>query len=182
MQDRLAELRSLWAKKGKSLLYVRMGINTGQMVVGNMGAETRMDYTIMGDEVNLAARLEGVNKVYDTEIIINENTLNECGDVFEVRELDSIRVVGKEQAVVIYELLGLKGTVPDAKRRVLDMYEEGLSLYKKQKWSEAIEIFGQIFEEDPNDGPSLNYLERCLDFRIHPPGPEWSGVHVMSSK
>lgn len=182
MQDRLAEQRITWAEEGRPQLSARMGINTGQMVVGNMGAETRMDYTIMGDEVNLASRLEGVNKVYDSKIIISQNTLDECDDIFEVRELDSIRVVGKKQAVVIYQLLGLKGSLLAAKKRILDMYAEGISLYKSQKWDEAIEIFGQIFDEEPDDGPSLTYLERCLDYRIDPPGPEWDGVYVMNSK
>jgi len=182
MQERLAEQRKIWAKEGKPQLFARMGINTGLMVVGNMGAETRMDYTIMGDEVNLASRLEGVNKQYGTRVIISQNTLDRCGDLFEVRELDSIRVVGKEQAVVIYELLGLKGSVPAEKQSILDLYAEGLSLYKDRKWLEAIEVFGRIFELDPEDGPSLTYLERCLDYRINPPGPEWSGVHIMRSK
>jgi adenylate cyclase len=182
MQDRLAEMRTKLEQGGKPLLFARMGINTGQMVVGNMGAETRMDYTIMGDEVNLASRLEGVNKEYGTEIIISQATLDKCGDIFEVRELDSIRVMGKKQAVVIYELLAQKGAVEPEKQRIIDLYAEGLALYKKRKWHEAIEIFGRIFELDPEDGPSLTYLERCLDFRIHPPGPEWSGVHVMRSK
>ena len=182
MQKRLGELRARWAREGRPLLKARMGINTGHMVVGNMGAETRMDYTIMGDEVNLASRLEGVNKVYDTAIIISRNTLEKCGDIFEVRELDSIRVVGKEQAVVIYELLGLRGEIPPAKKATLELYSQGVALYKKQKWDAAIEIFGRIFEEDPDDGPSLNYLERCLDYRINPPGPDWTGVHVMRSK
>ena len=182
MQDRLKELRTKWAEEGKPQLYARMGINTGPMVVGNMGAETRMDYTIMGDEVNLAARLEGVNKAYGTEIIISQATLDQCGDIFEVRELDSIRVVGKEQAVIIYELLSLKGAVSAEKQEILDLYAEGLSLYYEMKWPEAVEVFGRIFELDPDDGPSLTYLERCLDFRINPPGPEWSGVHVMGSK
>jgi adenylate cyclase len=182
MQGRLKELRTKWAEEGIPQLYARMGINTGPMVVGNMGSETRMDYTIMGDEVNLAARLEGVNKTYGTEIIISQATLDQCGDIFQVRELDSIQVVGKEQAVIIYELLSLKGAVPAEKQEILDLYEEGLALYKDRKWDEAIVIFGRIFELDPDDGPSLTYLERCLDYRIHPPGPEWSGVHVMRSK
>lgn len=182
MQRRLTEQRAGWEKEGRPPLTARMGINTGQMVVGNMGAETRMDYTIMGDEVNLASRLEGVNKTYGTSIIISQNTYEECGDVFEVRELDSIRVVGKEQAVVIYELLGLKGEVGGGRKKILELYAEGLAMYKKQKWDEAINIFGRIFEEDPDDGPTLNYLERCLDYRINPPGPDWSGVHVMRTK
>jgi adenylate cyclase len=182
MQAKLTELRGKWAEAGKPQLFARMGINTGQMVVGNMGAEARMDYTMMGDEVNLAARLEGVNKEYGTAVIISKNTLDQCPDVFEVRELDAIRVVGKENAVVIYELLGLKGSVPAERQKILDLYAKGLSLYKDRKWNEAIEVFGTIFELDPDDGPSLTYLERCLDYRINPPGPEWSGVHVMRSK
>jgi adenylate cyclase len=76
----------------------------------------------------------------------------------------------------------LKGTVPAARKKLLDMYTEGIALYKTQNWDEAIEIFGQIFEEVPDDGPSLTYLERCLDYKIDPPGPEWDGIHIMRSK
>ena len=182
MQERLAELRREWQKQGKPQLRVRIGINTGPMVVGNMGSKVRMDYTIMGDAVNLASRLEGVNKEYGTEIIISQDTYEACREEIEVRELDSIRVVGKKEAVAIYELLCRKGELAPEKKAMLKLYVQGLNLYKNRQWDEAITIFGEIFDKDPDDGPSLTYLERCLDYRINDPGPDWDGVHTMQFK
>ena len=182
MQKRLAALRTQWKKQGKPQLLARIGINTGQMVVGNMGSKVRMDYTIMGDAVNLASRLEGVNKEYGTEIIISQYTYEACRDLFEVRELDSVRVIGKKEVIVIYELLCRKGGLSPEKYAILNLYARGLAHYKNCQWDEAIAVFGEIFDTDPDDGPSLTYLERCLDYKINDPGCDWDGIHIMQFK
>ena len=122
MQERLAQLREGWKKEGKAELYMRIGINTGPAVVGNMGSKTRMDYTMMGDSVNLAARLEGVNKQYKTETMISGFTYEQAKEFVEVRELDRIRVVGKKEPVKIYELLAHKGAIDAKQEQVLKCY------------------------------------------------------------
>ena len=182
MAEKLAELQDKWEAEGRPRLAVRMGINTGTMVVGNMGSDMRMDYTVMGDAVNLAARLEGANKEYGTSIMISEYTYASCRDDVEVRQLDAIRVVGKEEAVVVYELLGRKGELSSSQQEMLVAYNEGLALYKQRQWRPAVELFAGILEASPDDGPALTYMERCLDYQIRPPGKNWDGVYILKTK
>lgn len=182
MQTRLVEMREAWKKEGKAELTVRVGINTGPMVVGNMGSKTRMDYTMMGDAVNLASRLEGANKQYGSYSMISHSTYSACRDSIEVRELDALRVVGKQEVVVVYELLGRKGDVDLEQMKLINLYNQGLEFYKAREWKQAIDVFSNILEMDVNDGPSLTYLERCLDFYIKPPAKDWDGVYVMKTK
>ncbi len=141
MQKRLGELRAEWRKEGKHELFMRIGMNTGPMVVGNMGSKTRMDYTMMGDSVNLAARLEGVNKQYKTYTMISQFTYEQAKEGIEVRELDLIRVVGKKEPVRIYEVLGEKGQIDENVRNILPHFNQGISHYRKWEWKEAIECF-----------------------------------------
>ena len=108
MQLRLIEMRKKWKKEFRPLLHVRMGINTGDMLVGNLGSSQRMDYTVMGDAVNLAARLEGANKFYETQTMISETTYQQTRDFVDTREIDCIRVVGKKEPVTVYQLLARK--------------------------------------------------------------------------
>ena len=182
MQERLAQLREGWKKEGKSELFMRIGINTGPAVVGNMGSLTRMDYTMMGDSVNLAARLEGVNKQYKTETMISGFTYAQVEEFVEVRELDLIRVVGKTEPVKIYELLAKKDGVDVNQEQVLECYNKGYSLYRARKWNEAAEWFEKALAFDESDGPSLTFFERCITFQIHPPREDWDGVFSFGVK
>jgi len=182
MQKKLAEMREGWKKEGKPLLRMRIGLNTGNMVVGNMGSKSRMDYTIMGDSVNLGARIEGANKAYGTETMVTHYTYNLCRDFFDFRELDTIRVVGKQEAITVYELLGVKGEISADKGKILETYNMGLSHYKAREWDKAIDSFGEVLNYDETDGPSLTYLERCLDFQVRPPDVNWDGVYILTSK
>ncbi len=182
MQDRLAELRKQWKEEGKPELFMRIGINTGTVVIGNLGSTSRMDYTMMGDSVNLASRLEGVNKQYYTEIIISQFTYEEAKDFIQVRELDLIRVVGKEQPIKIFELLGKKDEMKESIRKILPFYNEGLRHYQNQNWDEGIECFEKALNVDENDGPALTYFERCLTFQMHPPPKNWDGVFSVRTK
>jgi adenylate cyclase len=182
MQKRLEEMRAGWKAEGKHELFMRIGVNTGEMVIGNMGSRTRMDYTMMGDSVNLAARLEGVNKQYKTETMISEFTYKLVQGDIETRELDRIRVVGKKEPVKIYEVLGRKGEIKQQVRDILPQFNQGLQHYTNREWKEALDCFEKVLKIHDKDGPSLTYRQRCLDYQLNPPQDDWDGVYEMQFK
>ena len=182
MQRKLSEMRARWREQGRHELFVRMGMNTGEAVVGNMGSRTRMDYTVMGDSVNLASRLEGANKFYSTGIMISEFTRADAGDAIEVRQLDRIRVVGKEEPIVVYELLARKGELDSDTRDMLEKYDAGLDHFKEREWDKARSLFRAGLKIIPGDGPCATYVERCTKFMKSPPSRNWDGVYRMKTK
>ncbi len=182
MQKRLEEMRAVWKSEGKHELYMRIGMNTGKMVVGNMGSKTRMDYTMMGDSVNLASRLEGVNKQYTTETMISESTYEKVKEDIETRELDRIRVVGKTEPIKIYEVLGRKGEMNSHTRAILPLFNQGIQYYSNREWKEALACFEKALEINEKDGPSSTYRQRCIDYQSQPPQDNWDGVYDMLSK
>lgn len=157
----------------------RIGINTGDIIAGNIGSFRRMDFSAIGDDVNLAARLEGVNKVYGTRIIIGENTREQIGERFVVRELDSIQVKGKEKTVRIFELIG-EQTTPELITWIHD-YEEGLLWYRQGEWSRAKTRFSELAIRNPKDMASTVMAERCDILNELNPS-DWNGVFRMKSK
>ena len=161
---------------------MRIGMNTGEMVIGNMGSKTRMDYTMMGDSVNLAARLEGVNKLYKTETIISEFTFEKVKGDIETRELDRIRVMGKKEPVKIYEVLGRKGELNSQFEAILPLFSQGLQYYSNREWDGALACFEKVLRIREEDGPSLTYRLRCIDYQFQPPPDNWDGVYEMLSK
>jgi len=181
MQEELVWLRKRWEKQNRPLMHVRIGLNSGPMVVGNMGSEQRVDYTIMGDSVNLAARLEGINKFYHSFLIISEYTYKMACDHIDVRELDTIRVVGKQDPVVIYELLGRKNQVTGSLREVMDCYEKGLALYRNQAFEKAAESFEKALAVRA-DGPCETMLARCRQYMITSPPGNWDGIYTFTQK
>jgi adenylate cyclase len=181
-QARLAELRQEFVKLGLPPVYARIGINTGEMIIGNMGSNQRFDFTVIGDSVNLASRLEGAGKEYGTSIIISEDTYRQAADRVEVRELDLLRVKGKELPVRIYELLSRKGELEEPKQNVRELFAEGLKHYRQQHWSEAISAFQGVLTLASDDGPAKAFIRRCEDFMKTPPPVEWDGVYRLMTK
>jgi adenylate cyclase len=182
MQKRLAQLRAKWKAEGRPELKMRIGLCTGPAVVGNMGSKNRMDYTMMGDTVNIAARLEGVNKAYECFTLVSESTFSKIGNNIVGREIDSINVVGKKEPITIYELIGYPEDVDAPRHETLDNYARGLNAYRKQDWNRALVFFNQALSAIPDDGPSKTMLARCNDYKVNPPGKDWNGAYSMLTK
>ena len=182
MQKRMVDMRKELMEAGRPQLLVRMGVNSGPMVVGNMGSAHRMDYTMMGDAVNLAARLEGANKFYKNFTMISGATYEMAKDHIDARELDIIRVVGKNEPVPVYDLLDKKNQVSGKLADMVDVYNKGLALYKDLNFKEAIPVFESALKIIPSDGLSLTYVERCKEFLINPPASDWDQVFTLTEK
>jgi adenylate cyclase len=177
MRDARHALGSEWERLGRPRLRARTGVNSGPMLVGNLGSSYRFAYGVLGDQVNLASRLEGLNRVYATEILIGENTARMVEGSFLLREVDMVRVKGRHQAVRIYEPLAAAGTVLSPQEdEALHLYAAGLSAYRKQLWDEALALFTQALALLPEDGPSRAMGERCRIYRKAPPPEDWDGV------
>jgi adenylate cyclase len=181
MQRELIALNQEWSRAGAAPLRMRIGINSGTAIAGNMGTDEIFNFTIIGDCVNLASRLESVNKQYGTLILVGEDTWARVGGGFEGRELDWIRVKGKERPVAIYELVAEAGALPDRARQVIARYAEGLACYRAGRWDDAARAFRAALDVDPDDAPSRIFAERCSRYAEAPP-PHWDGVYVMTTK
>ena len=184
MMKELKKLQKKWAEEGQPILDIGIGISSGDMVVGNMGSQMRFDYTVMGDSVNLGSRLESINKEYGTNIIISEYTYEAVKDVLLCRELDSVRVKGKNLPVKIYELLGEKKDTTDTEEyaELIRRFNEALEKYKQAHWDEAIVSCHQVLEIRPDDPPSCLYIRRCEDLKENPPPIPWDGAFTMTKK
>ncbi len=181
MMDELHRLQKKWQAEGKPVLNIGIGVNSGDMVVGNMGSEMRFDYTVMGDMVNLGSRLEGINKEYGSNIIFSEFTYNAVKDFMCCRELDWVKVKGKKLPVKIYELLAEKKEENKFKE-LITSFEEGLALYRASRWDEAIAAFRKTLGIRPEDEAAKLYIERCNNLKENPPPAPWDGVFTMTRK
>ncbi|MEC7855249.1 MAG: CHASE2 domain-containing protein [Candidatus Neomarinimicrobiota bacterium] len=193
MQERLAVLREQWQAEGDRWPEIvhhmqnRIGINTGQMVTGNMGSDSRMNYTMMGDTVNLAARLESSAKQYGVYIQIADSTYESVKDQVVVRALDFVKVMGKEEPVKVFELISETGQEPEPYKKILPAFHEALGHYFNQDWDMAIAAFkaaDELEEMFPGrkTNPSRIYIPRCEHFKVNPPGDDWDGVWTLTSK
>ncbi len=169
-------------KHGLPDVQVRMGVASGEVTVGNIGSETSRGYTVIGDTVNLASRLEQANKFYGTRILVSEGTRKLAGEDFVFREIDSLRVAGKLQPVRVYELLGIASESSEASRRAVEAYEAALARYRAEDWDAAEAAFRECLANAPGDRPSAVMLARIDAFRKVPPVAGWEGVWVAGSK
>ena len=163
-------------------LLTRIGINTGDMVVGNMGTAKKMDYTMMGNAVNLAARLEGVNKRYGTWLLMSDAAFESGGNEFATRRLDRVRVVGINTPVRLYELVEEKKELDSDKKQLLEIFDEGLTIFEERNWEKSKTLFQQALKIDLEDGPARYYLERCETYLQKPPKDSWDGVYTLTEK
>ena len=163
-------------------LTVRMGLATGEVVVGTVGAPTAKSFAAIGDITHLASRLEGVNKVYGTSVILAEETYRLAQTVVETRELDTVVVAGKSEPVRIYELVGRAGEVAASLQELRELYVEGLQAYRRRDWDAAGRCFAKCLELVPSDGPATVLRDRCTIFAATPPAPDWDGVWHLAEK
>jgi adenylate cyclase len=178
---KLKELQDEYERKGLPTIDIGIGLNTGEASVGNMGSDIVRNYTVMGDNVNLGSRLEGINKQYGTRIIISEFTYAEVKNDFVTREIDWVRVKGKAQPVKIFELIA-EGTAPSEAVEMIKWFNEGYHFYHEKNWEKGVGSFTQALNVSPNDSCSKLYLQRCTDFLHHPPPDDWDGVFIMKTK
>ena len=175
-QSRLAEMRPAISERIGKEMFMRVGINTGPAVVGNMGSRSRFDYTMLGDAVNLASRLEGVNKQFGTYTMISQMTRNEFGDKFAVRELARVAVVGRKEPVTVYEPMTWE--TYRAREEIFNAFAKGLAFFYQGDFAAALDIFASIHTLDP---AAASYTEKCRHFLANPPN-DWHGVWIMTSK
>lgn len=178
--EKLNELKKIYSEKGLPEIDIGIGLNTGECSVGNMGSQTVRSYTVMGDTVNLASRLEGINKQYGTRIIISEFTQNEISSSFTTREIDRVKVKGKNKPVRIFELI-CEGDASGPQKSALLAFRVGYDLYLKKDFSGALNSFKEAQQVHDEEVTRL-YISRCEDYMAAPPPPDWDGVYEMKTK
>jgi adenylate cyclase len=181
-QRQLTQLQARWTARGYPFISTRIGLNSGQVVLGNMGSASRMEYTAMGDCVNLASRLEGANKYYGTEILLGSHTYQLAKHNIVAREIDAIRVKGKQQPVVVYELLATLKDVEPQQQQLLTAFMRGLTCYKTRDFLNAQRYFEVALSITPDDGPSQLYQQRTRAYLQSPPPDNWDGVYELKHK
>lgn len=181
MLSALAALQPHFKERGWPEIHIGVGLNTGRVSVGNMGSEVRVAYTVMGDEVNLASRLEGITKQYGVGIIVGENTKNLVTD-FIYRNLDDVRVKGKDKPVTIYEPIGLISEISQTLKDEVELFHEVRSQYRAQNWDQAETLLKNLQQMSPETKLYGIYAERVAHFRTAPPPADWDGVYVFQTK
>jgi adenylate cyclase len=178
----LAVLQPIFATRGWAHLDLGVGINTGQMVVGNMGSKDRLIYTAVGDPVNVAARLEGLSKEYGVRLVVGEATVAAAPDAFVYRLLDLVAVKGRGEPLRCYEVMARAGALDAATSQRLQRYHEALELYRARRWEETLRVLDELHREWPADGPVALYRRRARALLAEPPPADWDGVFVAETK
>ena len=183
MQQQLIYFNQQQQRQGLPTLHIGIGINSDDVITGNIGSSKRMEFTAIGDGVNLTSRIESATKFYGCSIIISENTYALCKDTIWVRELDYVCVRGKRQPVHVYEVLGLRSTpLSSAQQDQIDLYQTGRTLYKQREFDQAIDVFSQLLRKTPNDQATHLYIERCQQLQQCPPCQNWDGSWQLQEK
>jgi adenylate cyclase len=184
MRSSLALMRMAWGQQGRPALRARWGVNSGKMLVGNLGSSYRFSYGVIGDAVNLGSRLESLNKQYGTEILVGEETIPLLGEnEFVLREVDKVQVKGKKIGISVYELVAeSKNTLTEEKKKSIEVYAAGLEAYRNMAWYDAMELFGEVLELVPGDGPATILQVRSEQYRISPPDEDWGGIYEAKTK
>jgi adenylate cyclase len=183
MMRALAEHNQHRQKTSKPPIRIGIGISTGEVIVGNIGSPRRMDYTVIGDSVNLASRLEAANKYYGTSVLICDRAASQLREPARLREIELLRVKGKLNPVAIYEVLDYHhDTSFPHLDSVLSDFERGIAAYRKREFERALQCFESVLDVHPVDGPSLVYHERCEMLIASPPGDNWNPVRVLNTK
>jgi adenylate cyclase len=182
MVEKSHKIQKKWTADAKDNFQIGIGINTGTVIVGNLGSSQLSDYTAIGEQVSLGARLQSANKKYETNIILSERTLQQVKKNVIVRELDIIRVMGRTLPIRIYELRGMERLQQIEQDYIIDIFTEGLRLYRQRRWAEAMKTFHRVLRYFPSDGPSRLYTIRCLDHIEKSPALDWDGVFELEEK
>jgi len=181
MQRRIRELDEPFAKRGWPILHAGVGLNCGDMSVGDMGSRFRRAYTVMGDAVNLGSRLEGLTKEYGVGILVSESIVK-AAQGFVYREIDRVVVKGRQEGVTIYEPVGKVGEVGDTTLNEIDKFHKALELYRKQRWDDAKQMLQDLAYANPENKLYKMYMKRIEHFRANTPGPAWNGLWVFTTK
>ncbi|MEH2514258.1 class 3 adenylate cyclase [Nitrobacteraceae bacterium AZCC 1564] len=187
MIDRIADLRKeipelLGVRQVPNQCDLRIGIATGEVVVGSIGSEFMMSYTVMGDTVNLASRLEAANKIYGSRSLVSKATILAAGDAIDVREIDQLVLVGQTMPQLVFEIMGRKGELTPEQLQLRTHYADGLAAYRARQWEEAAQAFNAALEAVPGDGPSMALAARVANFQANPPAHDWNGAWQLDHK
>jgi adenylate cyclase len=181
MLKALDKVNEEFAKEDKPYIKIGVGVNTGTMSVGNMGSRFRRAYTVLGDNVNLGSRLEGLTKAYGVDMIVSEFTKEEAVR-FVYREIDRVRVKGKALPVRIFEVVGADGEVPEEVKAQVMQFDQAMKLFRAQQWHDAEKILLDLRQQEPQKELYHIYLERLRHFQANPPGRDWDGVFTHETK
>jgi adenylate cyclase len=181
MRAALLQRQPEWEKTYGCRIQFRAGINSGEVVVGDMGSNLKSNYTVMGDAVNLASRLEGANKAYGTYVLVGESTAQLASDAYVFREVDRVRVRGRSEPSRVHELLGRQGEIAERVREQMALYEQALTAWHQRRFADAKALFDKCATEY-EDPVSAVYARRCGSYLDTPPSESWDGVYTLEEK